>query len=117
MKTALVQCLVLLFFPVLVLSCKPEVIDPDGKDLPLVFSSLTAGRDTIFTEDTTRLQALATGYQLTFIWSVEKGDLIGSGEQIIFVATPCTVGNNLISCTVKDGNEQTVTKQVMVTVF
>ncbi len=89
----------------------------EGKDDPLVFTGLTAARDTIFTEDTTRLSAAASGYNITYSWWVEKGDLIGSGPEIIFVATPCTVGNNPITCTVTDGNQQSKSLVVTVTVL
>jgi hypothetical protein len=97
--------------------CQPEEPDPEGQDVPLIFKEVTASRTQIFTEDTTSLHAHATGYKLTFHWSVEKGDLIGTGQDIIFVATPCTVGNNTISCTVMDGNQKSETRQVTVTVY
>ena len=102
--------------PVLVLffACKP---DHNGNDDPLVYTSIHAARDTIFTEDTTRVWVEATGYELKFLWYVEKGDLLGSGAEVTYVATPCTIGVNEIFCTVRDGNGQEETKSVEVTVF
>jgi hypothetical protein len=107
----------LLLIPLCCLFCERE--DPDGgdKDAPLVFTSLQVGRDTIFTEDTTLIRATASGYKITYHWEVEKGDLLGSGPQITFLATPCTVGKNTVFCTVRDGNSKEITKQVEIIVF
>jgi len=104
-----------LMFVLNLFSCKDPGEEPEN--IPLVFSSIEAGRDTIFTEDTTRLRATATGNKLSYHWYVEKGDLLGSGAEIIFLATPCTVGNNTVFCTVQDGYQKEITKQVVITVF
>jgi len=102
---------------ILLSSCKKEE-PPDNHDNdPVEFVSLTSGRDVIFIEDTTRLTATATGYQLSYIWSVEKGDILGSGREVTYVATPCTVGDNEITCTVKSSNGKEQTKSVVVTVL
>lgn len=106
-----------IIFSFLIMSCEREKPNPEGKDQPLIFSSIQANRDTIFTEDTTRIWSVATGYQISYHWFVEKGDLLGSGDEVTFVATPCTVGKNTIFCTIKDGNDHEITKQVVVTVF
>jgi len=91
---------------------------PDNHDNdPIEFTSLTAGRDIIFIEDTTQITATASGYELTYIWSVEKGDILGSGNSVTYVATPCTVGDNPISCTVRSSNGKEVSKDVNVTVL
>ena len=109
--------MVLLFGLIVVLSCEKEDI-PDGNDKePLVFTSLRAARSPIFTEDTTRITATASGYNLSYHWFVEKGDLLGTGSEITFVATPCTIGDNDIICTVKDGNNIEEIKHVTVTVL
>jgi hypothetical protein len=91
---------------------------PNGdEDVPIAFVSLEAGRDTIFTEDTTLIRATASGYRLTYNWFVEKGDLLGSGATITFLATPCTVGTNIVYCTVRDGYGKEKTREVSITVF
>lgn len=99
------------------LSCRKEPDPDDHSSIPLVFTSLSCGRDTIFTEDTTSLEAKASGYELIYNWSVEKGDLLGSGNTITFVATPCTIGDNSIYCTITDGNGNEETKFVVITVL
>lgn len=113
----IIKCLCVIGSLILLAQCDKPDPGGEGKDEPLVFNRLTAARDTIFTEDTTRLSAAASGYNITYSWWVEKGDLIGSGPEIIFVATPCTVGNNPITCTVTDGNQQSKSLVVTVTVF
>ena len=105
--------LFLLFFS----SCTKEEPPENHDDDPIEFISLTAGRDTIFIEDTTQITATASGYELTYIWSVEKGDILGSGNSVTYVATPCTVGDNPIICTVKSSNGKEETKNVIVTVL
>jgi len=107
---------------ILILACCLIACDKNdpgngNSDNPLVFNSLTCGRDTIFTEDTTRIRASASGDELIFEWFVEKGDLLGSGAEITFVATPCTIGNNDIHCTVKDVHGKSETRFVTVTVL
>lgn len=109
-------CLLLLTFTFLY-SCKKEDPPDDHSDDPVEFISLTAGRNLIFTEDTTMIKAVATGYELSYHWSVEKGDLLGSGPQITYVATPCTLGDNQIFCTVKSSNGKEETRHVVVTVL
>jgi hypothetical protein len=105
-----------LLFSILMISfsCDPE---DDPSDEPLVYSSIQAARDTIFTGDTTRVWVEATGYKLQYFWTVEKGDLLGSGTEVTYVATPCTIGVNEIFCTISDGNDHEETKSVEVSVF
>ncbi|MFC2121596.1 hypothetical protein ACFLTI_08380 [Bacteroidota bacterium] len=111
-----IKPLILIFICFLIINCKKENTDPDN-NIPLVFSSLTAARDTIFIEDTTKITAFASGFNLTYNWYVLKGDLLGTGSQITYVATPCTIGDNDIICTVSDGNDNEEIKHVNVTVL
>ncbi len=106
-----------LLVPLLFFACKKEEPPENHGNDPLEFISLVAGRNVIFTEDTTRITAVASGFELSYFWSVDKGDLLGSGEEITFVATPCTVGDNQIFCTVKSSNGREETKHVVVTVL
>lgn len=111
----------LIFFGVLglllVFGCEPEEPPDNHENDPIEFVSLTSGRDIIFIEDTTLLKASAKGYELSYYWSVEKGDILGSGNEVTYVATPCTVGGNEIYCTVKSSNGKEETKHVVVTVL
>lgn len=113
------KILYILLSGVMGFSCSCDRTDDPGEfhDIPLLFTSLECGRDTIFTEDTTAIRAVATGHELEYHWYVEKGDLLGSGSEITFLATPCTVGTNLIYCKIYDGNGQYIEKHVAVTVL
>jgi hypothetical protein len=112
----LLRLLFLVLLTATLFMCKKDP-DDDGHDIPLVYTSLTVARDTIFAGDTTALTAVASGYQLTYEWYVAKGDLLGSGNQVTFLATPCTVGTNTVVCTVRDGNGKETEKEVTITVF
>ena len=98
-------------------SCNKEEPPENHDNDPIEFVSLTAGREIIFIEDTTAVKAVATGFELSYYWSVEKGDILGSGKEITYVATPCTVGDNEIVCTVKSSNGKEASKHVVVTVL
>lgn len=111
-RIAALCCLGLLF---VFCGCQPDPVD--NGDVPLVFTSLSCARDTIFTEDTTAIRATASGFDIEYHWFVEKGDLLGSGKEITFLATPCTVGENVITCTVWDGYGQHIEKNVVVVVL
>ena len=115
MKSRIIAFGILSLF--LIIGCEQED-PPDNHDTdPIEFVSLTSGREIIFIEDTTMLKAVATGYELSFHWSVDKGDILGSGSEVTYVATPCTVGDNEIHCTVKSSNGKEETKDVIVTVL
>ena len=101
----------------LLCACTKEEPPDNHDDDPIEFVSLISGRDVIFIEDTTRVSATATGYELSYFWSVEKGDILGSGKDVTYVGTPCTVGDNKIFCTVKSSNGKEETKYVVVTVL
>ena len=101
----------------LIFGCEPDEVPDNHDNDPIEFASLTSGREIIFIEDTTMLKAVAPGYELSFHWAVDKGDILGSGSEVTYVATPCTVGDNEIYCTVKSSNGKEETKHVIVTVL
>lgn len=90
--------------------------DPGDPSQPLIFSSLDAKRDTISPGDTTRITAVASGYKITYNWSASAGDILNSGAEVIYAALPCQTGKNRVTCTVKDGNEQSETKEIYIVV-
>lgn len=83
---------------------------------PLIFYSLTAAEDTIEAGAYVDVVAVAEGCRLSYHWSVTSGSILGSGAEVIYAASPCSVGDNIITCTVKDGNEQSETKTLRVVV-
>jgi hypothetical protein len=90
--------------------------DPGDPSQPLIFSSLDAERDTILPGETTKITAVASGYRITYNWSASAGDILNSGAEVIYAASPCQAGRNSITCTVKDGNEQSETKEIFIVV-
>jgi len=87
-------------------SCKKE--KKSAPTQPLSFTSLVAQKDTLFVGDNEKITAIATGDNLTYEWSLGEsslGDIIGSGSQITYGASPCCTGWNTIICTVSNGQE------------
>ncbi len=83
---------------------------------PLIFTSLTVSPDTIDTGEYADVQAVASGCRLDYHWSVTKGSILGTGAEVTFAASPCAIGENTITCTIKDGNDQSETKTVRIVV-
>jgi hypothetical protein len=106
-----INLILLLFFS----SCEKNN-DPGDPSQPLIFSSLFAEKDTIIPGETTKIIAVASGYKIVYYWSASAGDILGSGAEVIYAASPCQAGQNMITCTVKDGNEQSETKEIYIVV-
>lgn len=86
----------------------------DTTQLPLEYLSLEIEEDTLPLLATTNVTATATGYQLSYFWSATMGDILGSGKEIQYLAPNCTLGEQVISCKVQDGNGQSETKTVVI---
>ncbi|MBN2667020.1 MAG: hypothetical protein JXR67_10945 [Bacteroidales bacterium] len=101
----------------LLVSCSGENTDDEGDPLePLAFSSLTAERDTIESGESTKIIAVATGYSLSYYWTATAGDILGKGSEVVYTASPCQSGKNKITCTVKDGNNASLKKEIYIVV-
>lgn len=107
---------IIAFAIIYLLACKgPDSPGGAGDDV-FVFTSLTVDDDTIMVGDQTFVRAQASGYLLTYYWSTTAGNILGSGEKVSYVASPCQVGENEITCTIKDGNNQIKKKTVKIVV-
>jgi hypothetical protein len=113
MKTLFPLLLILLVFAACKKDKEPE---PDPQSNLDAFVSLVAENDTIFTGQSTTITATATGTDVRFSWSASQGDIVGSGNQITYVAPTCTPGSNEISCTASASN-RSETKKIIITVF
>jgi hypothetical protein len=100
-------------FLVVAVSCKKDT----DVDRPLVFSSLTAENDTLFPGGSTTIIAVADGDGITYSWSATAGDVVGSGPEINYVSPPCTVGNNDVTCIVRDKADNTLSKTITIVVL
>lgn len=105
-----------LLLSLLMIACGKE--DPNGGDpsQELVYESLIAERDTLMAGETTAITATAEGYQLEYHWSATLGDILGSGASVQYATSPCHAGTNEVSCTVKDGNDKSMSKSVSIVV-
>ena len=83
---------------------------------PLVFSSLTAEKNSISSGETTKITAVATGYMIVYKWSATAGDILGSGKSVVYAASPCHSGSNKVTCTVTDGNNVSQSREVLIEV-
>ena len=110
------------FFLILVLIfilyyCEKENNNTGEPDQPLVFTSLVAEKDTVEVGEQTKIVATATGYDIQYQWSASAGDILGSGSEVIYAASPCHIGENTISCVIKDGNNNSEKKEIIIVVL
>ncbi len=98
------------------ISCEDDKKKTSNEDpnQTLNFETLTAEKTTIEPGEQTRITATATGYLLSYQWSATAGDILGSGTEVVYAASPCHIGSNEISCTVKDGNSNSQTKTIII---
>jgi hypothetical protein len=115
MKNTLAILGVLISLAVLT-ACHEDGGDEGNPDQPLVFQSLIAANDTIFSGETTQITATASGYKLVYHWSASSGDILNSGAQVIYASPPCISGKFQVTCQVKDGNGQSETKSISIVV-
>ena len=83
---------------------------------PFIFSSLSAEKDTIESGESTKVVATATGYKINYYWSATAGDILGNGYEVVYTASPCQAGKNKITCTVRDGNNASRSKEIFIVV-
>lgn len=81
------------------------------------FISLSSKSDTIFTGESVEIEALAEGEGLTYMWSANAGDILGSGSNVIYVAPTCTPGKNEIKCIISDKHNKTEFKTIFIVVI
>ncbi len=83
------------------ISCEKKNEPPDDC-IPLNFISLTAENDTIELGGETQITAVAEGDGLVYEWTKSLGVIQGSGPSVIYVSTPCAVGEIEVTCKVID---------------
>ena len=111
MKNWLALCLVFCLLAASACEKKPEY-ESELK----TFTSLTTDQDTLLVGETAKLTALATGDNLTYSWEASTGDLLGSGSVVYYLAGICSVGTNVIYCTVA-GENRSEKKSVTIVVL
>jgi hypothetical protein len=103
-----------LFIPFALLACKKDDYYNEESEL-LSFLSLTSEKDSLRFGESTRIIAEVGGSGVAFKWNAERGVILGSGNQVTFIAA-CTCRFNDVSCTAVVQN-RTVTKTVTVIVY
>jgi hypothetical protein len=100
-------------------SCDKDKTSSNGDAVPVIDSLTT--NFAIMEFGSTKpavLNCYATGGDLTYIWDVDLGDLFiinESGSQAQYSASPCCVGEKIISCTVSN-NKGEVTESIIITI-
>ena len=107
-----------IFCSVIIFSCKKDNNDNgnDNDSMLNSFISLTAENDTILTGQSTKVTATVNGSNVSFSWSATAGDILGSGNEVTYVAPTCTPGNNEVKCTASASNKSE-SKTIIITVF
>jgi hypothetical protein len=115
MKKIYLSLIAILILSVFVFcKCKKEPEpEPEPEPTPFSFTSLTTEDDTLSFPETTKLTALATGEELSYVWIPEKGDIIGDGNTVNYAPSACTMGNTTISCKVSNENNSE-TKEIII---
>jgi hypothetical protein len=106
---------IILLFTILFLNCGKENENPDPVE-NLVYTSLVAEKSTLIPGENTKIKATATGSNLSYNWSASRGDILGSGHEVIYAPSPCHVGTNQITCKITNGKQsesKTITIQVL----
>jgi hypothetical protein len=116
MNPKIIYLLCILLFSLFCGSCSKE--EPDDVPDDLVFHSLMAEKDSIAPGETVKIIATATGSRLEYFWSATPfGDILGSGAEVEYFASPCAIGKNKVSCKVTNGSRQSETKTIDIVVY
>jgi len=111
------QLLVFIILAVSIASCTGSDADDEGDPAqPLVFTSLTTEKDTIGPGESTGITAVASGYKLKYYWSTDAGNILDTGSQVTYAASPCHVGRNKVVCRITDGNNTSLSKEIYIVV-
>ena len=114
MNYKILHILLILVFAGFIYSCGGE-----EEEVPedLIFNSLVAERDTIAPGEQVKVKANATESKLEYYWLATLGDILNSGPEVIYAASPCQVGKNQITCKITNGPNQSETKSIYIVVY
>lgn len=96
-------------------SCKKKDQTPSTAKV-YTFNNLKVDHDSIAKGNVTNITADVSG-DVTYSWAASAGDIFNSGKTILFGASTCCTGNHTITCTVKDSNNNSDSKSVVVKVY
>jgi hypothetical protein len=115
MKNSVIVFVVLtsIFF----ISCKKKDTKSNSSEKTFTFDNIKVDHDSIAQGNVTNITANISGGTVTYAWSASAGDIFNSGKTILFGASTCCTGNHTITCTVKDSNNNSESKSVVVKVY
>ena len=116
-KRIIFQCLILITIP-FIWNCNHLEEDDSGlPSEPFVYYSLIAEKDSILVGELIKIKANAKGDKLKYYWSTTNGAILGSGAEVLYTATPCEKGNNLVSCEIYYAKNRSQTKTIEIVVY
>ena len=89
---------------------------PPEEEIALIFTELTADKDTLTAGETVTFNATASGKDIVYKWTASAGALLGSGAEVTLTPSPCLSGDILVTCAVTDAYDNTKAKNVTVTI-
>ena len=99
---------------IMTLACAKKPSSGGGKTFDYV--SLKSDKDTIKQGNVTNVKVNFTG-SASIKWSCNAGDLFGTGNNILFGASTCCVGNHSVTCTLSDNNNNSESKTIIIFVI
>lgn len=96
---------------------KLEENEPEYTSNSFVFYSLISEKDSIVVGETTKIKAKAQGNQLKYYWSATEGIILGSGDEVIYTAAVCGIGENKITCEIFYAKNQSESKTIEIIVY
>lgn len=96
------------------ISCNDDEPLPGNGDEEFAFELLSTDKDTLSSGGQAQITAIAKGDGLVYHWSATAGDMLGTGSEVAYLATPCVSGNVEITCKVEDAYSNSESKKVKI---
>lgn len=114
-----VRYIILLLLFTAIMGCENNVQTQECIDNPVNFISLTTVSDSIESGMSTLITAVAEGYKLTYKWEADRGYISPEDEPNIvkYSASPCAIGEIIVTCTITDDCDNSLSKDVKIIVL
>jgi len=101
------------------LACDPDDPEPQPNPQPVIeleFISLTSDKELLYGGETATITAEARGEELVYQWTASAGSIVGSGKTVTYSPSPCSTGENTITCKITDKYKESLSKSIIITV-
>lgn len=78
--------------------CKEEEPEPQKNSELISFTRLVTDHDSLYLGQIATIKAEYKGKGITFLWQASAGDILGKGDSVQYLASFCTIGENIITC-------------------